>query len=362
MKIRKMMTVLMATTLVAGCFWGCGSSSKSGDSSSDSKELNICVWDGTFSEDAISKFEKDNDCTVNVTYIDNTDTLISKLVEGSGEYDVCDIEAAYVKTFVDNGLLQKIDHSAIQNEEYVDDSLMKTGAVGDEKMEYTTPDQNAGYTVILYNKETCPMEITSFKDLTNPKLKGQIAMVNSTISLYGAALEALGYKADSKDEKEIKEANDLLTEIKGNVKTFVGESAVSALENGECSVALCWDYATLCADSEENWDKFAVADIDSDYEKFLQYWGITSTSEKTELATKFINYMISPEAVAMHMKDWGGVPMVKEEYIKDLLPEGYYDNPSIAKYEELADKSWMVAVSDDQISIMDTYYTLLMGQ
>ena len=42
----------MATTLVAGCFWGCGSSSKSGGSSSDSKELNICVWDGTFSEDA----------------------------------------------------------------------------------------------------------------------------------------------------------------------------------------------------------------------------------------------------------------------------------------------------------------------
>ena len=360
MKMKRAIAVLTTAMLVVGSFSGCGSSKEK--KASGDKELNICVWDGTFSEDAISKFEEDNDCTVNVTYIDNTDTLISKLVEGSGEYDVCDIEAAYVKTFVDNGLLQEMDHSAIPNEKYVEDTLMESGPVGDEKMEYTTPDQNAGYTVILYNKETCPMEITSFKDLTNPKLKGQIAMVNSTISLYGAALEALGYKADSKDEKEIKEANDLLTEIKGNVKTFVGESAVSALENGECSVALCWDYATLCADSEENWDKFAVADIDSNYEKFLQYWGITSTSEKTELATKFINYMISPEAVAMHIGDWGGVPMVKEEYIKDLLPEGYYDNPSIAKYEELADKSWMVAVSDDQISIMDTYYTLLMGK
>lgn len=360
MKMRKMMAMLMTLALAAGSLAGCGSSGKS--SSSDSNVLNICVWDGTYSEDAIAQFEEDNDCTVNVTYIDNTDTLISKLVEGSGEYDLVDIEAAYVKTFVDNGLLQEIDHSEITNEQYVEDSLLASGPVGDEDLKYTTPDQNAGYTVILYNKETCPIEITSFQDLTNPALKGQIAMVNSTISLYGAALEALGYSADSTDEEEIKEANDLLTEIKSNVKTFVGESAVSSLENGECSVALCWDYATLCADSQDNWDKFAVADIDSNYEKFLQYWGITATSDKAELATKFINYMISPEAVAMHMEEWGGVPMVKEEYIKDLLPDGYYDNPSIAKYEELADKSWMVAVSDDQISIMDTYYTLLMGQ
>ncbi len=359
MKMKKMMAMLMTLALAAGSLAGCGSSGKS---SSASNELNICIWDGSFSEDAIAQFEEDNDCTVNVTYIDNTDTMISKLVEGSGEYDLVDIEAAYIKTFVDNDLLQEMDHSAITNEEYLLDDLMNEGPIGDEDLKYTTPDMAQGYTVIIYNKETCPIEITSFKDLTNPALKGQIAMVNSTISLYGAALEALGYSADSTSEDEIKEANDLLTEIKGNVKTFVGESAVSSLENGECSVALCWDYATLCADSEDNWDKFAVADIDSNYEKFQQYWGITSTSDKAELATKFINYMISPEAVAMHIEEWGGVPMVKEEYIKDLLPDGYYDNPSIAKYEELADKSWMVAVSDDQISIMDTYYTLLMGQ
>ncbi len=359
MKLRKMMALILTAALLTGTLTACGTSS--GQASAEN-ELNICIWDGSFSEDAISKFEEDNDCTVNVTYIDNTDTMISKLVEGSNEYDVVDIEAGYVKTLVDNGLLQEIDHSAIPNEEYVEDSLLETGAVGDEDLSYTVPDMNAGYTVILYNKETCPIEITSFKDLADPALKGEIAMVNSTISLYGAALEALGYSPDSTDEEEIKEANDLLTEIKPNVKAFVGESAVSTLENGECSVALCFDYATICSDSKDNWDKFAVADIDSDYERFVQYWGITQTSEKTDLATKFINYMISPEAVAMDLEEWGGVPMIKEEYIKDLLPEDYYENPAISKYAELAEKSWMVAVSDEQINIMDTYYTLLMGQ
>ena len=362
-KMRSFIGIALTGCMAIGSLAGCGSTNggETQSTGSSGNELNVCLWDGMFSEDAIKQFEKEEGCTVNVTYIDNTDTLISKLVEGGSAYDVCDIEAAYVKTFVDNGLIQKMDHSAITNEQYEETSLLKTGPIGDEKLEYVTPDSNAGFTGIIYNKETCPIEIKSFKDLTNQELKGQIAMVNSTISLYGAALEALGYSADSTDEEQIKEANELLTEIKKNVKAFVGESCVSALVNGECSVALSWDYATLTFDDKANWDKFDIAQIDSPYEEFIQYWGITSGSKNVELSQKFINYMISPEAVAMHIDEWGQIPMVQRQYIEEYLPEDFYDNPAIAKYEEMANNSWLVAVEDKQINIMDKYYTLLMG-
>ena len=53
---------------------------------------------------------------------------------------------------------------------------------------------------------------------------------------------------------------------------------------------------------------------------------------------------------------------MKEDVIKSYLPDGYYDNPAIAEYEKLEKKSWCVAVDDDQISLMDTYYTELMGE
>ncbi len=356
-KWSRVIAAFVVETMLVGLLAGCGTSSASADAS----VLNICIWEGAYSQDAIDQFEKEHDCTVNVTYIDNTDTLLSKIVEGSGEYDLVDIESAYVKAFVDNGLIQKMDDSSLTNLEYVEDYLLEEGPIGDENFEYVAPASAAGYTTIVYNTETCPIEITSFSDLADPALEGEVGMVNSTISLYGAALEALGYSASSTDENEISEANDLLTEIKANVKAFVGESALSALENGEVSVALCWDYATLCTDSEDNWDTFAVADIDSDYEKFVDYWGITSTCTNTDLAMEFINWMISPEAVAMHVESEMQLPMVSREYIEDLLPEGYYANPAIAKYEELSEKSWLIAVEDEQISLMDTYYTLLMG-
>lgn len=360
-KLFKRMIVLLTVIAMVGTMTvGCGSSS--GDkSSSDDKSINIMVWAGTYSEDAFKEFTKKTGIKINVSYIDNTDTLLSKLIEGNVEYDVIDLESAYVKTFVDNGLLSKLNQDSIPNKENIEPKFYKEGAIGDEKFEYTVPDIAPGYTTIIYNKKTCPIKITKFSDLANPKLKDQVAMVNSTISLYGAALEALGYSADSTDEGQIKEANDLLKKIKNNVKAFVGESAVSQLETGECSVALCWDYSLLCADSKDNWDKFANADIESTYEYFDQYWCVPSASKKQKQAEEFINYMLTPEANAMNLKEFGAVPLIKRKLIEPLLPKGYYDNPAIEAYEKLYDKSWKISVNDDQINLMDTYYTELMG-
>ena len=354
---KKLAALFMAAILVMVCLDGCGPSKASGSD----KMLNILVWEGTWSEDAIRDFEKENGVKVNISYIDNTDIIISKLVAGDADFDVIDIEAAYVKSFVENDLLMKLDNDSLPNKKDMLEEL-KTGTDGDEKEEYTCPNMAPQYTGIIYNKETCPIEIKEFKDLANPALKGQVAMVNSTISLYGAALEALGYKADSTNEKEIEEANELLKDIKKNVKAFVGETAVSQLENGECSVALCWDYATLCNDTKENWDKFDMVDIPSGCERFIQYWGITAGSERSELAQKFINFMISPEALAKDYEEFGMVPMLERDVIEPKLTDGYYDNPAIEKYKTLYDKSWMVSVSDEQINLIDGYYTELMGE
>lgn len=357
MRMKKLLSLCLATAMTVSCLTGCGSDKKESGGKPDS--INIMVWEGTWSEEAFNDFEKETGIKVNVSYIDNTDTIISKLVEGSADYDVIDIESAYVKSFVDNDLLVKLNNDKLTNKKNIIDDFPV--AIGDEKMEYTCPDLAPGYTGIIYNKETCPIKITKFSDLADPKLEGQVAMVNSTISLYGAALEALGYKADSCDEKELSEANELLKKIKKNVKAFVGESAVSQLENGECSVALCWDYLQLCNDSKDNWDKFVMADIESGCEYFAQYWGVPSSSEKQEAAEEFINFMLRPEELAKCYIENGGVPLVKKELIEKYLPDGYYDNPAIAKYEELMDKSWKIAVNDEQISLMDTYYTELMG-
>ena len=351
---KRMIAAGMVLTLLTGLLSGCGGTE------SKKEELNIMVWDGTWSEEVFVEFEEETGIHVNVSYIDNTDTIISKLLQGSTTYDMIDIESAYIKTFVDNGLLAELDHSNIENEKYLDEQY--GGFVGDEEGVYTVPSLAPLYTCIIYNVDTCPIEIDEFSDLASPELKDQVCMVNSTITLFGMALESLGYEANSCNEAEIEEASQLLMDIKGNVKAFVGESAVSELESGECSVAFSWDYMTLCNENEENWDKFAVAKIDSGYEYSGTYWGIPASSPNKENAEKLINYLLSPEVYAKSVAEWGDNPVLTEECLAEYLPEGFYDNPAIEEFNNLYESSWKVAVDDNQINIMDTYYTKLMSQ
>ncbi|MCH4072292.1 ABC transporter substrate-binding protein [Pseudoramibacter sp.] len=354
-RFSRIVAAVLAAALCALPLAGCGFGSSK-------DEVNVIAWDGTWSDQMFKDFEAQTGIKVNVTYIDDTETLASRLIHGGSSYDVIDLEGAYINLFVKYGLLAKIDDSKIPNQKYIVKAYNK-GAPGDRKLKYTVPDMAPDYTTVVYNKETCPIEIHSFKDLANPKLKGQVAMISATGSLYGEALKALGYNPSTAGRKEIKKANDLLAKIKKNVKAFAGESAVSQLENGECSVAYCWDYPVLCNDSKANWSKFGYVKLSDGYEQYQQYWAISKRSKHKEAAEKLINFILNPKELAKSYKAYGGVPLEKREVIGKYLKSDYYSNPVIAYAKDMADGNlWNVSVNDKQTEIMDEYYTKLMGK
>ena len=362
---KKLLISGMMFIFTLGMLTGCGKHAGAGDNSKEKDsdkdvELNIMLWDQDYDESVFKAFEKKTGIHVNINYIDNTDTIISKLIQGNADYDLLDLESAYIKSFVDNDLLVELNHSNIENEKYIREEYYK-GYTGDEEMKYAIPMTAPIYTCIIYNKETCPIEITKFEDLANPALKNQVCMVNSTISLFGMALQSLGYKADSANEDEISEAAELLTKIKSNVKAFVGESAIPNLENGECSVAYCWDYMNLCNMSKENWDKYEVAVIPGGAECCIQCLAIPSSSKHVEETEELINFLLEPEQYAVSTNAFGTEPVLKEECLAEYVEPGFYENPAIQKNAELYEDSWKIAIDDEQINILDSYYTKLMS-
>ena len=168
----------------------------------------------------------------------------------------------------------------------------------------------------------------------------------------------MGYPVNSTSEDEISAANDLLVDIKKNVKAFVGASALSQLETGECSVAYCWDYNLLCNDSKDNWDKFDI--VDSTCLGYNQYWAVSANSSNQDGAMDLINYLYEPENSAMTLEEFGGVPVLADQYIAEYLPEDYYESPYITRYKELWPNHTDLSVSDEQNDLMDTYYNELM--
>ncbi len=353
---KKMISWLLASVMVVGCATGCGGS---GDTeASGGGTLNVLTWEGDVAEAQIEAFEEKFGVDVNVTYVEDTNTILAKMLQGNCEYDVIDVESAYIESFVKAELLEPLDYDKMTNYDNIEPSYIEKGAIGDEEFKYSLPICGPLYTGVVVNKETCPIEIDSFADLADPALKDQIWCTNATISLYGGALQSLGYSPNSSDEGELNEAQELLQKIKPNVKAF-GASSVSSLETGDCSVAYTYDYNILMCDDKANWDKFEI--IPATTLGYTQYWTIAAESDNKDLANEFINFSFSKEAAVAIAEEWGGVPVVKADLIKDELDSEYFENPIMTQFEEMWSDHTDLAVNDEQTAIMDTLYNELMS-
>ena len=71
--------------------------------------------------------------------------------------------------------------------------------------------------------------------------------------------------------------------------------------------------------------------------------------------------VVFPEENAKSNAEYGGVPNLKQDLLAPHLDKDFYESPALKKEEELFPISWSIAVSDEQINLMDTYYTELMG-
>ena len=65
-KMRCYVGIALTGCMAITSLTGCGSSSSGGTQATGSggNELNVCLWDGMFSEDAIKEFEKEEGCTI----------------------------------------------------------------------------------------------------------------------------------------------------------------------------------------------------------------------------------------------------------------------------------------------------------
>lgn len=357
---KKMVSCLIMVAMLTGCISGCGKGAGDETESGSAKggTLNVLTWEGDVADDQISGFEKEYGVKVNITYVEDTNTILAKMLQGSSEYDVIDIESAYMKSFVDAKLLEPLDYDVIKNRDNIDPTYLEKGPIGDEDLKYCLPISGPLYTGIVVNKETCPIEVKSMKDLADPALKGQLWCTNATISLYAGALKALGYSPNSSDEKELNEAQELLQEIKPNVKAF-GASSISPMETGDCSVAYTYDYNMLMSDDKANWDKFEI--IPDSTLGYTQYWTIAASSKNKKLANEFIDYSFTAESAAAIANEWGGVPAVKQELIKDKVASDYFDNPIMQQFADMWAEHKDLSASDEQTAAMDTLYNELMS-
>lgn len=293
--------VLVATLLGLLSLTACSKcSSKDGDGAAAQTELNMLIWPDYVYEPSIRQFEKENNVRIRITLYDSTEEMEGKLAYAGADsqYDVVIMASQIVARMVRRGLIRELDHSQIPNLKNLDPRF--SGDAFDEGNKHAVPYQ-WGMVGLLYNKKKFPnLDPTWGVLFDQQKIVGTFEFLDEMRDMLGVALKYKGLSSNSTSPDEIREVGKMLSDIKDNPKCLGFKAGVGAsqdVKGGSIDMAVVWNgdaYKVVQADK----DQFALILPKEGSIMWIDTMTVLSKAPHPEMAHKFINYMLTPEAGA----------------------------------------------------------------
>ena len=296
--MKKMMTLLAASLLLALCLTGCGGE--------DTLTLNVYNWgeyisdgsEGSF--DTIREFETwyeetyGQKVTVNYsTYASNED-MYNKISSGAVSYDVIIPSDYMIAKMAEENLLHPLDFENIPNYQYIDDAFK--GLHYDPQNQYSVP-YTYGIVGVIYDANVVDeADIGGWELMWNEKYSGRIVQFNNPRDAFGTAQYKLGLDVNSSDKAMWDLAYGEMLAQRPLVYSYVMDEIFNMMESGEAAIGAYYagDYFTMVDAQAENVDLQFYYPEQTNF--YVDAMCIPSCAQNKELAEIFINYMLSEEA------------------------------------------------------------------
>jgi spermidine/putrescine transport system substrate-binding protein len=293
--------------------------------------LHIYTWADYISPDLVKRFEDEQGCKVVIDTFDSNESMYARLKAGGGGYDVIFPTSYMIKVMNDQGMLLPLDHSMLPNIKSIDPECLKL--VYDQKMEHSVP-YTLGYAVIAYRKDKVQNLDPSWAVFGRADLQKRMTLLNDMRESLGAALKFLGYSINTRDEKQLSEARDVLLSWKKNIAKFENEAYKGGIDSGEFHLVHGYsgDLAQVAAENEE----VIVAVPKEGATIGCDEMVIPRDAAQTALAHAFINFLCEAKVSAENM-EWMGYLCPNVEALK-LVSEDFLKNPAVTITPEVKAK------------------------
>ena len=352
MTVKKFLSLMLIAVMVVSLA-ACGANNKADTSNG---EVNIYMWSDYMSDSVVSGFEEEYGIKVNFSYMNSSEEATAKLTSGGGDqYDLvmpCDAD---MTGLINAGKLAEINLDNIPNFKNLGDAYKYREF--DPENKYAIP-YLMNYIYVVYNPETCPVEIKTYNDLLSPELKSQIASVTGIRNLFPIALVSLGYDPNSTDEKEIAEAYGWLQKYIKNTKTLVSDDTEQAIISGACSAALLFDGQAGRAFAEA--PHLKVADLSDPIQLGVDEFVIPAGAKNKENAEKFLNWLLDAEVMAENLKE--NPYTCPNVAAIELTDDSYKKNPAIDIPQHMKDNYFLQLDIGQAATVYDKYWTMLMSE
>jgi spermidine/putrescine transport system substrate-binding protein len=256
-------------------------------------ELKIYTWADYFKPELLRRFEQEHQCKIVIDTFESNESMYAKIKAGATGYDLLTPSSYFVKIMFNQGCLQPLDHSLLPNLKNVDADYLKIAM--DPQMHHSVPYMLTN-TGISYRKSKVDKFIASWKMFDQTSLKGRMTMLNDMRETIGAALKYLGYSLNSRNEKELEAARDVIIAWKKNLAKFESEQYKSGIASGEFLLVHGYSGDLLQVQKENADISFVIpaegASIACDD------LVIPKDSKESKLALAFINFIHDPDIAA----------------------------------------------------------------
>ena len=262
----------------------------------------IVDWSGYELESYWEPFAAEHpDVTPEYSFFAEDSEALSKVQSGF-QFDLVHPCNSWWALYVEEGLVQPIDTSRLENWDGVYPQLAAQGEFNGEQ--YFIP-WEWGYESITVRSDLVAEMPDSWNDLWDPQYAGKVAIYDSAESTFVLAATALGIDPYSASDEEVQQIKQYLIDLKPNLLTYWGDytEVNQLLAQGDVWLgANTWNdaYAYLL---EEGIEAEFLDPIEGRLGWICGY-GISAEAQNLDLAYDYIDALLDPQSSANMANDY----------------------------------------------------------
>ena len=333
--MKKLVSLLVAILAMVAILFGVKNmlqakeSTEEVETSGEQQQLFLFNWGNYIDPELIKEFEAETGIQVVYETFDSNDAMEAKLKQGGTRYDIVFPSESSITKLVNQNLLQKLDHSKIKGLENISPFLLNSPV--DNGNQYTIPYFWGTVGIMVNTKYIDPESIQTWSDLWKEDFKNKVLVLDGNREALGMALQSLGYSLNSKNEDELKAAEQKLKELKPNVRAVLNEEIKTMMKLEEAPIGMGYS-GDAAAVAEENPNVQYILPKDGSA-VWTDNFAIAHTAVNVEGAYAFINFMLRPENAARNAAYVGySTPNEKAKELMDpevTSDETYYPSEEI---------------------------------
>lgn len=324
----------------------------------ESNTLYFYNWTEYVPPGLLEQFTKETGIKVIYSTYESNETMYAKLKTWKdGAYDLIVPSTYFIAKMRNEGMIQKIDKSALSNFKNLDPNLLNKPF--DPNNDYSVP-YIWGATAIGVNSDAIdPKTIVRWADLWKPEYKQSLLMTDDAREVFQVALRKLGMSGNTTDPKQIEAAYEELRKLMPNVLTFNSDNPGNPFMEGEVNLGMVWNGSAYVA--RQAGTPLQIVWPEEGGIFWMDSLAIPANAKNKAGALKLINFLLRPD-VAAKVAETIGYP-TPNLAARKLLPKAVAEDTSLYPSDEIIKKGeWQNDVGDASVQYETLFQKLKAGR